>query len=568
VKSSLVWVLVDGAPRHVSEFAAESPRRRPLTRCPQCGRRLYLKLGRVRRHHAAHAPGDTCPATRPETALHLDCKLAIAAVLRATAAADRVLSIEQRCLGVADEPCDERRSSVWVRNWNAVSIEQRAGDASPLRPDITLLRAGEPVGAIEVVVTNAVSPEKEIMLAAIGVSWIEVIATEALAEPGGWTIDVPLRIARHSREPVWRCRAHAARHRMLAADADARRAAEREAERVASVLRAARVVDLYHTAGRRERFIYRVNELLVDGALTAICLHRGGIEVARIEVDSPNDARDRGWPGLRVAFSDDLARFARDPDSFADSPMRWARGDAAENIVGESLTDFVGRDATPLATRFPRRWFYAPEQDRWFLPADMRDVRWDRGPLDAFAAHPAWTRHHRVVRERPEPEGSWTTPVFASPPIAALFHSGTASVESYADGAIAVVHVPGAATAKRPRVIAVIERPVDDAAVESVARHFDANSIDAVWLSSPRHWTPALARLVWAPAGRDWSGRGGVVIDGLGVFRADRFAAALARANSGLSGEAIRARMSARVERFLRQRLANDDTEGQAVRPG
>ncbi len=557
MQSSLVWVLVDGIPRHVSEFAGESPRRRPVARCAQCGRRLLLKLGRVRRHHAAHAPRDLCSATGPETALHLDCKLAIAAVLRASAGPHSLLSIEQRCPGAAHETCDERRITAWVRGWDAASVEQRVADVSAVRPDITLLRSGEPVGAIEVVATNALSPDKERMLQAIGVQWIEVMATDALSELGGWTIERPLPVARDSRGAVWRCRVHAARHRVLTADDDARRAAEREAERSTRMLRAARVVDLYHAAGRRERFIYRVSELLVDGGLAAICLHRGGVEVARIDVESASDARARAWPGLRVAFNDDVARLARDPDSFADSPMRWARGDAAENIVAEALTDFVGHDATPLASRFPRRWFYAPEQVRWFLPADMRDVRWDREPLDAFAAHPAWSRHRGVIRERPAPEGSWQTPVFASPPIAAMFHSGVASVESYADGAIAVVHIGRLAGAAQPhRAIVVVERPVDDATIESVARQFDANSLDAIWLSSPRHWTPALAQLAWAPAGRDWSGRGGVVIDGLGVFRADRFARAVAKADARLSGAAIRARMRARVERFLQRDIA------------
>jgi hypothetical protein len=35
--------------------------------------------------------------------------------------------------------------------------------------------------------------------------------------------------------------------------------------------------------------------------------------------------------------------------------MRWASGDAAANLVEESLYDVRPGDATPLATRYPRR---------------------------------------------------------------------------------------------------------------------------------------------------------------------------------------------------------------------
>src|SRR4051812_29968773 len=82
---ALSWVIVDGVPRHVSEFATLTARRRPAAFCHTCGKRLILKLGDLRRHHAAHRPGADCPTTHPETALHSDCKLALAAALRAAA---------------------------------------------------------------------------------------------------------------------------------------------------------------------------------------------------------------------------------------------------------------------------------------------------------------------------------------------------------------------------------------------------------------------------------------------------------------------------------------------------
>ena len=38
----LAWVLVDGTPRHVSDFAALPSRRRPRAICPQCARRVIV----------------------------------------------------------------------------------------------------------------------------------------------------------------------------------------------------------------------------------------------------------------------------------------------------------------------------------------------------------------------------------------------------------------------------------------------------------------------------------------------------------------------------------------------
>ena len=547
---SLAWVLVDGVPRHVSEFAQMPPRSRPAARCPQCGRRLTLKLGAIRRHHAAHAPGWICPATRAETALHIDCKLALAAALRTANGRNAVLSIVERCAGVDDEACVERRVTTWLRGWDDVTVEARVGNA--MRPDIVLDSDGVPVAAIEIVASNPVSADKARMLEAMNVPWIEVAASEALASPDAWSIADPLEVVRTSHGDAWRCSMHAAQYRMQVAAAEARHSAEREAERHVSVLRAARVIDVYHDGGARERFIYRVTESLTDGTLESIRLQRGGVVVATIPVESRDDLRSQAWPLVRDAVAADLERFARGPGSFTDSPMRWARGDAAENIVGESLTDYAGRDPTPLATRYPRRWFWAPDRGRWFLPADMREVRWDREPLDPFAAHPAWTRQRGAVRERPAPEGSWETPVFASPPIAAMFRDCVRRVDRLANDAIGLVEVASAANAEasRRRIIVVIEREVADELAETVRTTLAPEDADVVWLSHPRHWTASLAQCTWAPAGRDWRGRGGVVIDGLGVYTADQFARAWAKRDPRLEPEAVRQRMTPRVERL------------------
>jgi hypothetical protein len=546
IEPGLVWVIVDGVPRHVSDFAALAPARRPDACCPGCGRAVTLKLGQVLRHHAAHSAGDVCAATQPETALHLNCKLALARALEEAAAAgggerDAVLTVARRCVEAA---CDETLITEWARGWDAVAVEHRLGDGR--RPDITLFRNGKASWGVEIVATNAVSADKAGALAELGLSWIEVPAEDRFAAPGGWSAAKPLPILRLSGEPVWRCPRHAAAHEAALAAERARRDAEREAQRHASVLRAARVVDVYHAAGVRERFIYRLTEQRIDGELQALVLGRGGLQLEIAECAGDVARSTAAAASLRAAFRADVEHLRRDAASFADSPMRWATGDAAENIVDEALIDRVAADPTPLATTFPRRWFFARERGEWFLPREMRDVRWDRAPLDPFAAHPAWHRARMAVREQPAPEGSWRTPIFAARPIGILFANRRQMRTPAPD--IAVVELPAVSGQPR-RAIVVLERAVADATIIDLAAAFAAEGVDAVWLSHPRDWTAALEPLAWAPAGRDQHGFGAVLVDGLGVFRADRFARALANGDRRLTGSAIRRAMAERVAR-------------------
>jgi hypothetical protein len=324
------------------------------------------------------------------------------------------------------------------------------------------------------------------------------------------------------------------------------RVAGQEAARHSTRLVAARVVDVYHALGARERHIYRVDELTSDGTPRALRLQRGGREIVRIELSRVHDP-DGPESAIRLAYTSDVAALTEREGSFADSPMDWATRAAAENIVYEALGDRVGRDPTPLATRFPRRWFFDKSNARWFLPADTRHVRWDRPPEDAFAAHPAWTQ--RMVRERPMSEDAWPKPVFARAPSRMMFGGRfrhmyelegvtVLELDAFADGTV--------------RAIVVIEKPVSDDSVERCAQHLAADSVDAIWISHPTHWTPALGSVVWAPGGCDGRGRGFVVIDGVGTFRAEQFVRALVSRDRNLERSTIRARMAARVARLQR----------------
>lgn len=548
--STLAWVIVDGVPRRVSEFAHLPPGKRPRASCPECDRPLTLKLGRVRIHHAAHAPGEVCGATQPETALHLACKFALAEQLRSCAGADAVLRIRQRCAGGPEggecERVDERE---WLREWDEVSVERRLDGG--LRPDILLRRAGRDLGGIELLVTHAVSPEKVARLAERSVPWIEVGATERLASAGGWTTAEPLPVLRAGLEEPWRCAPHRLEHDRARAERARRVAAEQEARRHATVLEAARVVDVYHEDGLREREIYRVETQRTDGRVHRVRLMRGGLEIAARALAEDEGWQAAAWTQLRAAFAADVRHRARDGHSIVDSPMRWAVGMAAENLVDEALADRVGRDPTPLVSRYPRRWFFAAERGEWFLPADMRDVRWDRPEADAFAAHPAWTRARAAVRERPAPEDSWETPVFASRPVAAAFVGGTArgALVRRAGGQgdpIAIVAV--GADARPPRqALVVVERRAPDEAIARTAAELSRDGVEQLWMSHPLDWSPSLGDLAWAPAGRDARGRTLVLVDGVGIFRADQFCRAVAGGDRRLAPEALRARLADRV---------------------
>jgi hypothetical protein len=544
----LVWVIVDDAIRHVSEFARLAAGRRPEARCPECNRSLILKLGRVRRHHAAHTAGVYCETTRPETLLHMNCKFSIARRLRDAAGTRAVLRIVQHCVGGRDL-CDKAQETRWLTDWDEVLVEQRVGASR--RPDIVIRKAGRDLGAIEIRVTHAVPPEKETALSELAVQWVEVRAWDDENGGGEWSVSQPLPVLRTAEERVWRCGEHEIERRAAAAASASARADLDEASRHAEVLRAARVVDVYRPGGSRTRFIYRIDEMHTDARVHTAVLRRGRMIVASAPLSSYDDWPSLAWPRLRTAFAAELERIAAVPGSFIDSPMRWARAEAAQNIVEEALTDLVGRDPTPLATRFPRRWFFARERGEWFLARQLRAVRWDRDANDVFAAHPAWAQTRQSVRERAAPPGSWDTPIFAARPLAASFVERSASFVQAARqlGPVAVLEV-GTASANQCRTLAIIERAPDHNAILAAIAEVDASSVNPIWVAHPSDWSSVPPNATWAPAGRDARGTTVVTIDGLGIFRADQFVRAVATNDPRVSSAAINTRMAERVARL------------------
>ena len=106
----------------------------------------------------------------------------------------------------------------------------------------------------------------------------------------------------------------------------------------------------------------------------------------------------------------------------------------------------------------------------------------------------------------PGPRGSWSTPVFASRPVAALFRARVASITPASiDDAMVVVELAHRETGPRLAIV-VIERATSDAAVERLAESFEAEAAQTVWLSHPSDWTRALERLAWVARGARLAG--------------------------------------------------------------
>ena len=386
-----------------------------------------------------------------------------------------------------------------------------------------------PIGAIEVLASHRVPDEKAAALEDAELPWIEIRADPALLEGDtAWRATDALfveRVGGRGTSRTWRCDQHVRRSRRL---------------------RGARVVDFYRECGVHHRAIYRVDEQTVEDAVIALTLSRDRREVASHPCDDTAQAQRAAWRALRIAFTEDVRRVIGEGEgtAFGDSPMHWASGDAAANLVEEALLDTRSGDPTPLVTRYPRRWYFARARGRWFLPEDMRDVRWDRPEHDAFATHPAWTASRAVVRERPIPEHAYRGIIFASRTSATAFGASAATAPN---GPITVVTLECADGHQSRRALVVLTAAVDDDIVRAVDRSLDAEQIEHVWLSHPIDWKGSRSDLAWAAAARDERRRDIVLVDGVGVFRASAFAEAFRRGDANVRPAAMRARMSARV---------------------
>lgn len=554
--ASLAWVLTTDGLQHVSTWAHLSPRDRPrntatapgAVTCPVCERPVVLKLGRKVVHHAAHAPGDPCVVTQPETALHFNLKCHIAAQLAAAVGTGRPLRVTEACMvgqsGLAWErryhapapadylrhewladPCEERRERVWLEAWDRVELERRVGDERAARiPDVVLYRSGIVVGAIEVFHSHAVDDAKAETLAALEVPWVEVRADEALfATESAWTLDAPLPAYRIGPAGRWRCATHeGARRAMLEAEVREREAA-RHTRRVCAV----KLVDVLYPSGKSFRNVYSVVELNTDGVPHAVALERSGDALLTLPYGSAPKAAL--WARLQERCAADIFAVEQRRGARTDSPMAWATGALAERIVARLAAGLWRR--VPLERTHPLRWRFAPRRSQWFLPADLRDVSWDRPADDPLEeSHPAWRRPPPPRPSTAGPEGTSAAPVSRGSAPARWrtplkVRDLGAAVEDVEEVAAVSVYALRRRTEAPERVVVV---PRGEPSREDVRRVDDAlraSGVERLWVSHRGAWPAGLDEVPWLPLVAAPDGGHAVPVTGVAMPVADAVAA-------------------------------------------
>lgn len=417
-KVTLMWVLVDDVLHPVADFADLRPRQRPDARCPLCHASVILKLGKKKVHHAAHQAKSRCPARKPETALHQNVKFYLAQQLKLAAS----LQINEPCLGFDGQwsVCPARRTSVFADHWDDVQVEYAL---DPLRPDIMLLIAGQPLAAIEVWVSHRVEDPKADLLQQMGIPWIEVEGTESIyTNQTAWTPEQPLHVVRHSA--AGRCpscqayqeqferasqarldRIEEARLALAAEESVAQRIAEfvqqaypesleqdepdapiedapaedvpAETERASSRTVAARarraarenqsnrrlthfrVVDIYYPSSTLSKRRLFYLGERVDGLGLALAYYLAEEDEVLVEVPAP--LNEHGRRRLRDHVSERLEKY-RQQGLICDS--------ASGTWFDLSITRPPQRDDK----LWPRRYQFGP--NGWYMPDYMRDAKW------------------------------------------------------------------------------------------------------------------------------------------------------------------------------------------------
>jgi hypothetical protein len=260
------WVFVEGAIHHVSDYAHLKAQDRPNAICPACKRPVTMKLGNIRVHHFAHQPDSACVLTNPETAVHFNMKHYIANQLKNTS----TVLITQSCIS-----CENSQTIRWVSDWDDIQIEYTV---DLYRPDIALLREGIPIGAIEVLVTHTVEPDKASYYRQKFIRWIEVQGTESFYQgKAKWTSDQPLPYMQMSKEiPDWVCedcqkekaeaeaRAIARKKAEEARQKEAKARAEYEVN-IQTMRHSAMLIDFYFPSGKTFRDVFYTYIQIVNG---------------------------------------------------------------------------------------------------------------------------------------------------------------------------------------------------------------------------------------------------------------------------------------------------------------
>lgn len=268
------WVLVDGTPHLVNEFAGLSPKNRPLAFCPLCNTNVMLKIGEERVPHYAHIPNVVCSASQPETVIHLNAKYYLYTLLKQT----QTISIQISCA----RHCGKQQRLAWLENWDTVNVEHKLG---VYRPDITLLRQGNPIGALEVFVSHKVTQEKASFFQQSNIPGLEIKVSESFYDGDNrWTPEHPLPVFRQFPSPTkWICpdcldleKKELERNRLQ----QARLVYEQTNQE--TVLET-RLVDLYFKSGKKYREMYFIVEKCVNSKKTRIWVKTENGRVLAVE---------------------------------------------------------------------------------------------------------------------------------------------------------------------------------------------------------------------------------------------------------------------------------------------
>lgn len=209
----LEWVIDEiGELRHVDSFLEFADTKRPPTVCPVCKEPVSLVLRGKKARHVSHRPGTICSASGYETALHLNCKYHFFREIRSELkrSGHCNLALYRSCSGVYREGysakwgfwqssggsknCLGPIEQPWLSAIDDVRLEEALGDRIP---DISLFSQGTPIGVIEICVTHAVDSLKERYFLDMGISWIEIRASESLYTGStAWRSGQPLHPSR------------------------------------------------------------------------------------------------------------------------------------------------------------------------------------------------------------------------------------------------------------------------------------------------------------------------------------------------------------------------------------
>lgn len=362
IDACLTWVLVDGERHHVKEYRHLLPKQRPVAYCPECHRRITIRIGPIRAPHAAHKPNDVCYATQPETALHINAKNHIKQELNR----GRTLRINHPCSGSSVEyGCTSRESReiIYIQDWDKVIIE---GELDRFRPDIVLMKNGERIGIIEVFVTHRLEPEKKEFLNSLTIPWLEVNAKKVINEEkseNNWTIEKPINYIHYNplEKYKWFCNKCETEVNIQQRNQEAIEFAKQY------ITTAFRIIDFYYSNQKRYRAVYYAKKHVQNDVISEIFIEENHKTILGIPpIQNPI------LPIDQKKLSREFETFLSSKKSrtcIIDDHMKWQKWD--DKYSHEVFMD-TSEDA-----HFPKRYNWEEKSRKWKVIDAFIDLNWN-----------------------------------------------------------------------------------------------------------------------------------------------------------------------------------------------